>query len=204
MDPALAVSGLVGAALAWELVRQPLRERLARIRRREAAQPPTYDPGRELRAQRRAERLLRSCVDAEAWAMYRELGFIRVWGGLAGTGRAAPAAEYAYLIYPHKPIVAFLPQTGAVIAEYCVTFPRQDLPTPLPAGDDVLAKWLLLRADERALLGQANLHLPGTQHDPARLQADLRRLRAFDRSWAARPQPTGGEGSVPGGEPTAV
>ena len=42
--------------------------------------------------------------------MYRDLGFIRVWGGRE---RRAGRCErpYAYLIYPHKPIVAYLPQT---------------------------------------------------------------------------------------------
>ena len=48
--------------------------------------------------------------------MYRDLGFIRVWGTLAEAperrrhaGDAAAGAPYAYLIYPHKPIVAYLP-----------------------------------------------------------------------------------------------
>jgi len=179
-------------------------DRLAALRRRwrREAPVPAYDPGGELRAQRRAERLLRSCVDPESWAMYRELGFIRVWGGLGASGKA-PAAEYAYLLYPHKPLVAFLPQTGTVIGEYCVRFPggRQ---RPLPAADDLLAKWLLLRADEEGLLNKAHVHLFGTQHDPARVEADLRRLRAFERSWQAQLQRRGREGNVPGGEPTAV
>ena len=39
-----------------------------------------YDPGRERRAEARARELLRSCVNDEEWAMYRDLGFIRVWG----------------------------------------------------------------------------------------------------------------------------
>ena len=48
--------------------------------------------------------------------MYRDLGFIRVWGALAdgpepGGSADAGGAPYAYLIYPHKPIVAYLPQT---------------------------------------------------------------------------------------------
>ncbi len=41
-----------------------------------------YDPGRERRAEQRARALLRSCVDEHDWAMYRDLGFLRVWGGL--------------------------------------------------------------------------------------------------------------------------
>src|SRR5881392_1930135 len=42
------------------------------------------DPGRERRAEQRARELLRSCVNDEEWAMYRDLGFIRMWGGQAG------------------------------------------------------------------------------------------------------------------------
>ena len=42
-----------------------------------------YDPGRERRAEQRARMLLRSCINEEEWTMYRDLGFIRVWGGLA-------------------------------------------------------------------------------------------------------------------------
>src|SRR5438045_2250013 len=72
-----------------------------------------YDPGRERRAEQRARSLLRSCVNSEEWAMYRDLGFIRVWGTQAdGPARGTNGAPYAYLIYPHKPIVAYLPQTS--------------------------------------------------------------------------------------------
>ena len=56
---------------------------------------PLYDPGRERRAEQRARELLRSCVNAEEWAMYRDLGFIRVAGKHARrdadrTGAAVP------------------------------------------------------------------------------------------------------------------
>ena len=40
-----------------------------------------FDPGRERRAEQRARELLKSCVNEEEWAMYRDLGLIRVWGG---------------------------------------------------------------------------------------------------------------------------
>ena len=72
--------------------------------------------------------------------MYRDLGFLRVWGGL---GDRAQGASYAYLIYPHKPIVAYLPQTGEMLNEYCVAFPDHSRPygsARLPDSDDVLAK----------------------------------------------------------------
>ena len=53
----------------------------ARPRRaRDSLDEPLYDPGRERRAEQRARELLRSCVNAEEWEMYRDLGFIRVAG----------------------------------------------------------------------------------------------------------------------------
>ena len=62
-------------------------------------------------------------------------------------------APYAYLIYPHKPIVAYLPQTRELLNEYCVEFPDETRPygsARLPDSDDVLAKWMALTGDERA------------------------------------------------------
>ena len=125
-----------------------------------------YDPGRERRAEARARALLRSCVNDEEWAMYRDLGFIRVWGAQAdgpadadGTGGAA----YAYLIYPHRPIVAYLAQTHRLLGEYCVAFPDETRPygsARLPDSDDVLAKWMALTGDERRLIADG-------QHAPA-------------------------------------
>jgi hypothetical protein len=142
-----------------------------------------YDPGRELRAERRARALLRSCVNDEEWAMYRDLGFLRVWGAFAGGDRG-----YAYLIYPHKPIVAYLPETGAILNEYCVALTSQRssrAPTRLPGADDVLAKWMLLTADERKLLEQANMHMPGRQVDPEQVRRDLLRLSQWERARVA-------------------
>ena len=55
-------------------------------------------------------------------------------------------------IYPHKPIVAYLAQTGRLLSEYCVTFPDETRPygsSRLPDSDDVLAKWMALTGDER-------------------------------------------------------
>ena len=64
-------------------------------------------------------------------------------------------APYAYLIYPHKPIVAYVPKTGRLLSEYCVEFP--DLTgaishSRLPDSDDVLAKWMALTGDEERLV----------------------------------------------------
>ena len=50
-----------------------------------------YDPGRERRAELRARALLRSCVEEEDWAMYRDLGFIR--RGTQADGQPTPAGR---------------------------------------------------------------------------------------------------------------
>ena len=129
--------------------------------------------------------------------MYRDLGFLRVWGGQAGgpeDGWDLGGAPYAYLVYPHKPIVAYLPQTGQLLNEYCVEFPDETRPfgsARLPDSDDVLAKWMALKGDEERLIGQANLHLPGRQVDPRKVKRDLWRLRQWERDAprAPRPQP---------------
>ena len=137
--------------------------------------------------------------------MYRDLGFIRVWGSLAqgparggGTSRPAEGALYAYLVYPHKPIVAYLPQTRELLSEYCVEFPDETRPygsARLPDSDDVLAKWMALTGDERRVIGLANLHLPGRQVDPKHVRRDLWRLSQWERARLERSSPS--EGSVP-------
>ncbi len=190
---ALGTAAIVLAVLLWELARTRalrllratgawLRTTLEHARSRESA-PLGYDPGRERRAEQRARELLRSCVDERDWAMYRDLGFLRVWGG--GVERSpAAGAPYAYLIYPHKPLVAYVPQTGALLNEYCVAFPDHTRPygsARLPDSDDVLAKWMALHADERGLIDHANMHLPGRQVDPERVRRDLGRLTRWER-----------------------
>jgi hypothetical protein len=88
------------------------------------------------------------------------------------------------LVYPHKPIVAYLPQTGQLLNEYCVEFPDETRPygsARLPDSDDVLAKWMALHADERRLIEEANMHLPGRQIDPERVRRDLVRLSRWER-----------------------
>jgi hypothetical protein len=219
-------------------------------RRRRGIEP--RDPGRERRAEQRARELLRSCVNGEEWAMYRDLGFIRVLPRSSGTHaisadleigtardpepgegpplepgpsrlRADPPEErraprrgepidqregddrrtgrrrrgdpsYAYLIYPHKPIVAFVPETSRLLSEYCVEFP--DLSgtvtgARLPDSDDVLAKWMALTGDEHRVIRTANMHLPGRQVDPSRVRRDLWRLSEWERRRGPRSaQPT--------------
>ena len=211
---ALLVLAIVAAALAAPMIfraaegwsaRRARGRRARRVERRELR-----DPGRERRAEQRARELLRSCVNDEEWAMYRDLGFIRVGGRLSRKGRGdvqdhaqdgdptqssgspatadagAPAGQppYAYLIYPHKPIVAYVPKTGRLLSEYCVEFP--DLTgaisqSRLPDSDDVLAKWMALTGDEERLIRNANMHLPGRQVDPGRVRRDLWRLSEWER-----------------------
>jgi hypothetical protein len=149
--------------------------------RRQRAEPiPDSDPGRVRRAERRARELMRSIVGAEEYEMYVELGFIRV---LAEVGDGAGA--YGYLIYPQRPIIAYDARTDELLSEYCVGFPDHTESAQrrrLPDADDVLAKWMALRGDEHGLIGDANVHLPGRQLDPAHVRRDLGRLR----DWEAR------------------
>jgi len=197
---ALTVTALVVLALLSDLLVPRLAEQWERHRaRRHRAPAPPYDPGRERRAEQRARALLQSCVNQEEWSMYRDLGFIRVWGsqrdGADGTGGAA----YGYLVYPHKPIVAYLAQTHRLLNEYCVTFPDETRPygsARLPDSDDVLAKWMALTGDERRLISTANMHLPGRQIDPAQVKRDLWRLTQWERA-RLRGEPTSKSASSP-------
>jgi hypothetical protein len=200
MTVALCATAIVVLALLWE-VSLPWLDRRLEIRRANRARiaasedAPGYDPGRERRAEQRARELLKSCVNEEEWGMYRDLGFIRVWGGESGAGgeevlsRDLRGVAYAYLVYPHRPIVAYLPQTGQLLNEYCVEFPDESRPygsARLPDSDDVLAKWMALKGDERRLISEANMHLPGRQIDPKMLQRDIWRLGRWERERLER------------------
>ncbi len=192
---ALLALALIALVLAAPIIARRVADwRAARPRRHPAdsLDLDLYDPGRERRAEQRARELLRSCVNDEEWGMYRDLGFIRVAGRHARReidrdrgGRP----QYAYLVYPHKPVVAFVPDSGQLLSEYCVEFP--DLTGSggrhrLPASDDVLAKWMALTSDEDRVIRRANMHLVGRQLDPARVRRDLWRLA----EWERRRQPT--------------
>ena len=199
---AISASLIVVLVLAWEVGWPIMSERFSRWRARRAlVEVEGYDPGRERRAEQRARALLQSCVNEEEWAMYRDLGFIRVWGGLSEGPfgeRDARGTTYAYLIYPHKPIVAYLPQTRRLLSEYCVTFPDDTRPfgsVRLPDSDDVLAKWMALTGDERRIIASANMHLPGRQVDPKQVKRDLWRLGQWEQA-RLRDQRRGA-GSVP-------
>ena len=186
---ALIATALVAVALLSEELAPRVAEAWQRHRARRRAVPVTsQDPGRERRAEQRARVLLRSCVNDEEWAMYRDLGFIRVWGSQSDgptESDGARGAPYAYLVYPHRAIVAYLAQTHRLLGEYCVTFPDEDRPygsTRLPDSDDVLAKWMGLTGDEPRLIATANMQLPGREHDPARVRRDLWRLAQWERA----------------------
>lgn len=223
---ALAATGIVIVALLGELMLPRIEESLERFRARRRRVPSTaefdLDPGRERRAEARARLLLKSCVNDEEWAMYRDLGFIRVWGMETGRPQTAATATdataggqggdrtpddvwdeaedvgglsgprgddvpYAYLVYPHKPILSYVPQTGRLLNEYCVEFPDETRPygsARLPDSDDVLAKWMALTGDEQRLMSTANMHLPGRQVDPRQVKRDLWRLRQWEQERA--------------------
>jgi hypothetical protein len=185
---ALLALGLVAIVLALptlaSLYSAHSERRAARRRSRRRERLELHDPGRERRAEQRARELLRSCVNDEEWGMYRDLGFIRVNGRLGQADPATGESAYAYLVYPHKPIVAYVPKSRRLLSEYCVEFP--DLTgaisqSRLPDSDDVLAKWMALTGDEERLIRNANMHLPGRQVDPSRVRRDLWRLSEWER-----------------------
>jgi hypothetical protein len=122
-------------------------------------------------AERRARELLRGVIGDEDCRAYEELGFISV------PGRGDPASGYAYLVYPHRPLVAYETATGRLLSEYCVGF--RDDGERLPDADDVLAKWIALRGGEHELIFAANHNRPGHQVDPGHLRRDLARLHAW-------------------------
>jgi len=200
---ALSASAIVILVLLWEVAWPVAAEHLERWRARRALivnEVEGYDPGRERRAEQKARALLRSCVNDEEWEMYRDLGFIRVWGALSeGPEREDfGGAPYAYLVYPHKPILAYLPQTRRLLSEYCVTFHDETRPygsARLPDSDDVLAKWMALTGDERRIVAMSNMHLPGRQLDPKQVKRDLWRLSQWERERMRNR--SHGAGSVP-------
>src|SRR5919204_471014 len=84
--------------------------------------------------------------------------------------------------------------------EYCVEFPDETRPygsARLPDSDDVLAKWMALRGDERRLIAEANLHLPGRQVDPKQVRRDLWRLSQWESERMRRTPRSPGEVAAP-------
>lgn len=134
---------------------------------------PGARSARDAHAERRARVLLGSVAGPDVLASYEELGVVHVDG----------SGDYGYLLYPHRPIVAFDSQTRELLSEFCVRFPDEGgAGERLPDADDVLAKWLTLRADERGLIATANLDRPGRQLDPDMVRRDLERVREWSSS----------------------
>jgi hypothetical protein len=197
--------GALAAVMGRPAVGRRLRDR------RGGASPPAWvrePPPAPEEAERRSLELLRSVVNEDEWEQFRDLGFICVAGRRGG--RAARAAggppRYRYLIYPHLPVVALLPRSMAPVREYCVQFPERAGPgTPLlPRGDDVLAKWMTLRADEDRLLSYANVGNAGCQVPLSRIERDIARLERWSARRAGRGDQNGGSGSPAGGSPGAA
>jgi hypothetical protein len=116
-----------------------------------------------------ARELLRSVVGDRAADLYEDLGFLAVEDA---------DAEYGFLIYPQRPIVAYDARSRELLSEYCVRF-RNDDADELPDADDVLAKWMALQWDEKRILGIANLDPVGTQLDPGMVSRDLEAVRQW-------------------------
>jgi hypothetical protein len=183
LNLAVAISALVVAGLAvvgfGPSALAAVRRRRAK-RARQVVPEVRYDPGRERRAERKARELLRAVVSDAEYDMYVELGFLSVAGA---------DDRYAYLVYPHRPILAYDTETDELLSEYCVTFPDRSEPAlgeRLPDADDVLAKWMSLRGSERELIAESNMHAPGRQIDPGHARRDLARLRQWQRLRANR------------------
>lgn len=122
-------------------------------------------------AEAKARELMRSVLAEEDYRAYDELGFISV------PGRGDPDSGYAYLVYPHRPLVAYETATGRLLTEFCVRF--EDAGERLPDADDVLAKWIAMSGGERELMATANVDPPGHQIDPEHVRRDLERLRRW-------------------------
>ena len=140
-------------------------------------------------ADRRSLELLRSVINEDEWQMFTDLGFLCVTGRRFRRDGREALPRYRYLIYPHLPLVALLPRSMAPVREYCVQFPDIAMSGPdglLPIGDDVLAKWMTVRADEDRLLSFANVSNAGCQIPLNQIERDIRRLAR----WQTLHQPT--------------
>lgn len=159
-----------------------------RARRRRTPDWAHEAPVSREEAERRSLELLQSVVNPEEWEMFTDLGFICVTGRRFRRDGREALPRYRYLIYPHLPLVALLPRSMAPVREYCIQFPEvelEGLDGLLPTGDDVLAKWMTVRADEDRLVAFANVCNAGCQVPLNQIERDLRR---FAR-WQALREP---------------
>lgn len=149
------------------------------------------------RAENTARELLQTCLDEDSWAMYRALGFVRVWGhegrAPAPSGRRPPpGVAYAYLVYPHHPYVVYLPQTTTLLGECRVQLAGLGPDDALAASDDLLAHWMALTGDEHGVIASARIATPGSEMSRRRIRRDLWRLREWERERAERAAATVG------------
>jgi len=175
---AIVCLALAGVAFGPDVARAIRRRK--RPGKRPAPVGRVTDPGFELRAERRAERMLGDVLGADALEAYRALGFLHAFGATREGD-----AVYGYLIYPHEPIVSFDPDTGELLNEHVVVLPARlgaDAAESSSSADDVLAKWMAIRADERGFINESNMHLPGRHVDPGRARRDIVRLS----EWTGR------------------
>jgi hypothetical protein len=188
---ALSATAIVILVLLWEVMMPRVDEYLdGAAPAARSLERPRLRPGP--RAPRRAARPR----PAEVVRQRRGVGRCTATSASSASGgrRGGDGVEYAYLVYPHKPIVAYLPQTGVLLNEYCVEFPDQTRPygsARLPDSDDVLAKWMALTGDERRLIANANMHLIGRQVDPKQVRRDLWRLAQWERQRLREERPEG-------------
>jgi hypothetical protein len=133
--------------------------------------------------EQKARGLLRSCLETRQWAMYCELGFVRVYSS-AASPLAGQDDRRAYLIYPHRPILSYVPAKNRPLSEHHIVFGRagaRRLPLhPLCASDDVLCKWMALTANEHRLLCVATGARPGSGLKLAKVHRDLGHLARWD------------------------
>lgn len=182
--PVVVVTALLAVAIRLVLFPPPGRARPRRRRVPEWAREP---PVSRDEAERRSLELLRSVVNPDEWEMFTDLGFICVTGRRFRRDGREALPRYRYLIYPHLPLVALLPRSMAPVREYCIQFPEVELGGDglLPTGDDVLAKWMTVRADEDRLVAFANVCNAGCQIPLNQIERDLRRLTR----WQALREP---------------
>lgn len=183
----VVIGGVAGALLVLLISAH------ARQRREARAFPglDIVDPGAARRAEQQARRMLEASTSAEEWEMYRELGVLRVWGGImsgppqGGTRATRAGAPYAYLIYPFGPVVSYLPQTRELLGELTLG-PRGRGDGPESEADDVLAKWLALSQEESATVAAADFQLPGHRTDPEQVRRDIWRLSQWEQARIRR------------------
>ena len=188
----LTITGIAMVAMTARVALRPVPPR--RPTRRSTPRWAREAPVGRAEADRRSLDLLRSVVNPEEWQMFTELGFICVTGRRFRRDGREGLPRYRYLIYPHLPLVALLPRSMAPVREYCIQFPEAGAGRGetddglLPIGDDVLAKWMTVRADEDRLLSFANVCNAGCQIPLSQIERDLRRLNRWQAQQDLEPE----------------